>query len=430
MQKASFLEKCSGPLAVITIFSCAVVLCIAYPILTAADVQLGDIWLTVSGIIIIAIVCFLLFLPLMQISSQFIRHQLLSLMLLLVGAYLVGDSYHYFYLGEHLYYEASRLAVLAIRVGEFEVPRNVWLKVGAGIIAWQFLLPVIINALGKLLLAASSLRPIALVSVAIFPVCTFLLLRPHTLKASPLNSVFIWQDLLQHALLEESEAFNQISAGITFGDQDIQKEFTTLQERQKKLAAQEIHSALKPDVVIVTVEGLRYDMLSPQYMPHLTQLSKDFIQLTQHYTTGANTSSGEFGIATGLSTYFFPFYRMHETSPVPYQIFRKLGYDLSYYYSKDMHYDNIFGLLYEKNFAKVINPPEIEYAAWDGELIDEYISRLRKRSSADAPHLDQLRLFSTHFNYYYPPSFEHFLPTLSPDFTISSRKSAQFQQAC
>lgn len=60
-------------------------------------------------------------------------------------------------------------------------------------------------------------------------------------------------------------------------------------------------SAVKPNIVLVTVSGLRYDSISVEKMPKLTALAEHSTQYLNHYSTGNQDNNGLTGIFYGLN---------------------------------------------------------------------------------------------------------------------------------
>jgi hypothetical protein len=64
--------------------------------------------------------------------------------------------------------------------------------------------------------------------------------------------------------------------------------------------------AAKPNIVLILVDSLRYDMLAQETMPKLSAFAKDNIVFNDHWSGGINTRHGVFTLFTGIpGSYWF-----------------------------------------------------------------------------------------------------------------------------
>ena len=57
----------------------------------------------------------------------------------------------------------------------------------------------------------------------------------------------------------------------------------------------------KPNILMITVSGLRYDAISSEKMPKLTEFATSSTQFTNHYSSGNNNNAGLVGLFYGLN---------------------------------------------------------------------------------------------------------------------------------
>lgn len=57
----------------------------------------------------------------------------------------------------------------------------------------------------------------------------------------------------------------------------------------------------KPNILMITVSGLRYDAISSEKMPKLTEFATSSAQFTNHYSSGNNNNAGLVGLFYGLN---------------------------------------------------------------------------------------------------------------------------------
>lgn len=82
------------------------------------------------------------------------------------------------------------------------------------------------------------------------------------------------------------------------------------------------------NVVIVAVDSLRSDVVTPEIMPNLTKIAKGGISFQDHYSSGNATRSGIFGLFYGLPPSYWQAALSSSTSPALMKGFIDAGYDI------------------------------------------------------------------------------------------------------
>lgn len=82
------------------------------------------------------------------------------------------------------------------------------------------------------------------------------------------------------------------------------------------------------NVVIVAIDSLRSDVVTPEIMPNLTKLAKDGIFFQDHYSSGNATRSGIFGLFYGLPPSYWQAALSSSTSPALMNGFIDAVYDI------------------------------------------------------------------------------------------------------
>lgn len=82
------------------------------------------------------------------------------------------------------------------------------------------------------------------------------------------------------------------------------------------------------NVVIIAVDSLRSDVVTPQIMPNLAKIAKDGIYFQDHYSAGNATRSGIFGLFYGLPPFYWQAALSSSTSPALMSGFIDAGYDI------------------------------------------------------------------------------------------------------
>lgn len=82
------------------------------------------------------------------------------------------------------------------------------------------------------------------------------------------------------------------------------------------------------NVVIVAIDSLRSDVVTPEIMPNLTKIAKGGISFQDHYSSGNATRSGIFGLFYGLPPSYWQAALSSSTSPALMNGFIDVGYDI------------------------------------------------------------------------------------------------------
>ena len=82
------------------------------------------------------------------------------------------------------------------------------------------------------------------------------------------------------------------------------------------------------NVVIVAIDSLRSDVVTPEIMPNLTKIAKGVISFQDHYSSGNATRSGIFGLFYGLPPSYWQAALSSSTSPALMNGFIDAGYDI------------------------------------------------------------------------------------------------------
>lgn len=84
----------------------------------------------------------------------------------------------------------------------------------------------------------------------------------------------------------------------------------------------------KPNVLMLTIDSLRADMVDAKTMPFLHQYTEQNQSFTQHYSGGNQFRTGMFSLLYGLQGSYGDARIFNSTSPIMTQSFRQAGYQL------------------------------------------------------------------------------------------------------
>lgn len=90
---------------------------------------------------------------------------------------------------------------------------------------------------------------------------------------------------------------------------------------------------LTPNLILITVSGLRYDAITEQHMPHLAQFAKQSTQFMNHYSSGNTNNTGLTGLFYGLSANYVDSLLSNKTGSVLVEKLKQEQYALGLFSS-------------------------------------------------------------------------------------------------
>lgn len=143
--------------------------------------------------------------------------------------------------------------------------------------------------------------------VGVFLTCTFIathliyawadayLYRPITMQRSnfPLSYPMTARSFLEKHGLLDAERYTQTL------EQEGRLDALKIDYPKNKLKFAPIEQ--KPNILIITVSGLRYDAISTEKMPKLAEFATSSTQFTNHYSSGNSNNAGLVGLFYGLN---------------------------------------------------------------------------------------------------------------------------------
>jgi hypothetical protein len=93
----------------------------------------------------------------------------------------------------------------------------------------------------------------------------------------------------------------------------------------------------RPNVLMVVLESLRHDALTPQWMPNTSALAQTSRVYDRHFSTGNATRYGLFGLLYGLPGGYWSSMLDEQRGSQLLQVLRQQGYDLHLYGSAPMY---------------------------------------------------------------------------------------------
>ncbi len=356
----------------------------------------------------------------------------LSIISLILPLYLIIDDIHFKFMGARLDYNYT-LLLLDGASSDMSPIRLQHFLVGVSAFGLWFLI-ILFSSTSNFSL---SYRNYAIIKCFLIPVLFFTLIIDTAFGAIDqegleLRSKFVWNSSMTFPDPKTNIAHQGFLGDIPFTDEDITKA-AKKRIKESDLALASITSKKtelplhKPNILFLVVESLRSDVFTEEYMPHLYERKDEWMVLENHFSSGANSGSGDFGLITGLNSFYFRDHKALNISPFPFKVLKALGYELSIYFSNSMKYENIYDIFFEPLFDKTVHPEEKSQPEWDIELVNNYLREIPGKNS-NAPWFDFLRIYVTHYGFYYPPDFETYVPTVSSDLKLSCGTLSQFKK--
>lgn len=162
----------------------------------------------------------------------------------------------------------------------------------------------------------------------------------------------------------------------------------------------------RPNVLMVVLESLRHDALTPQLMPHTSALAQDARVFDHHFSTGNATRYGLFGLLYGLPGGYWPSMLDEQRGSQLFQVLGQQGYDLHLYGSAPMYSPEFDRTV----FADVRDqlhqgPSALKSDGRDRAIVGALQQDIRASQAADHPWFGFVFLDSTHAPYHMPEGY-------------------------
>jgi len=166
------------------------------------------------------------------------------------------------------------------------------------------------------------------------------------------------------------------------------------------------------NVLLIVVDSMRYDMLSPETMPETWALGKKAAVFRNHYSGGNCTRFGVFSLFYGLYGNYWFHMLGERRGPVLLDVLKEQGYDLRLFSASKLSFP-------EFNKTCFVEVPRSgiydEPAGTDGALRDRDISEkfmeYLKARDPKKPYFSFIFYDASHGSYDYEPAFEKFKPS-------------------
>jgi len=166
----------------------------------------------------------------------------------------------------------------------------------------------------------------------------------------------------------------------------------------------------RPNVIVLVVEGFRYDMLTPEVVPNLWKFSRENVTFRNHYSGGNGTRMGVFSLLYGLQGTYWHSFLIERKSPVLIDALNDLGYDFKVLSSTKLTYPEFRKTAFVKIPSAVEDDlPGKDTPEKDRLMVTKFIDFLATRKPS-GPFFASMFFNSSHQPYVYPSEFEKFTP--------------------
>jgi uncharacterized protein len=161
----------------------------------------------------------------------------------------------------------------------------------------------------------------------------------------------------------------------------------------------------RPNIVIISIEGARFDMLTPDVMPDLYRWSESNLVFEANYSGGNTTRYGIFGLFYGIYGSYWQHALAEHDGPVLIKSLKQLGYNFRILCCTDLNYP-------EFRRTCFVDVPDAITDKWPGGRIerdrlmpDEFVKFLDENRQ---PFFAFMFFDASHQPYRYPPEHEVF----------------------
>jgi membrane-anchored protein YejM (alkaline phosphatase superfamily) len=164
-------------------------------------------------------------------------------------------------------------------------------------------------------------------------------------------------------------------------------------------------SGPRPNILIVAVEGGRFDMLTPEVMPFLSRWGADNLVFEQNYSAGNTTRYGIFGLIHGIYGTYWQRALAERAGPVLIKSLKQLGYNFRIVCGTSLNYPEFRSTCFVDVLEAVTDNWNTGRVERDRAMTDEFIRFLDQKRT---PFFGFMFYIASHQPYVFPPSHSVF----------------------
>jgi membrane-anchored protein YejM (alkaline phosphatase superfamily) len=178
-----------------------------------------------------------------------------------------------------------------------------------------------------------------------------------------------------------------------------------------------------PNIVIIVVEGLRYDMLDPETMPNLWKFSRANITFRNHYSGGNGSRAGVFSLLYGLQGTYWHSFLIERKSPVLIDSLLSLNYKFKVLSATSLNYPEFRKTAFVRIPGSIDDKHSATGCTRDRIIAEKFFDFL-SRSDPASPFFSFLFFNASHQPYDYPKDFEKFTPVSGREINYAKEMNA------
>lgn len=166
------------------------------------------------------------------------------------------------------------------------------------------------------------------------------------------------------------------------------------------------------NILIIAVEGLRFDMLDPEIMPEVWRFSKEAMVFKNHYSGGNGSRFGIFSLLYGLSGTYWHSFLANRTSPVLIDTLMERNYEFLILSSTRLTFPEFRKTAFVRIPDAITDTFETGLSYERDRIIAERFLEFISKREHKRPFFTFMFFDSSHQPYLYPEGFENFRPVL------------------
>ncbi|HUJ10224.1 MAG TPA: sulfatase-like hydrolase/transferase [Verrucomicrobiae bacterium] len=135
----------------------------------------------------------------------------------------------------------------------------------------------------------------------------------------------------------------------------------------------------RPNVVVIAIEGARWDMLTPQVMPNLYYWGESQLVFDDNYSSGNTTRYGIFGLIYGLDGSYWQSALAEHVGPVMIHTLKQLGYSFRILSCTDLNFPEFRGTAFIDVLDAITDKWDCRRVERDRLMTDRFIEFVNEK---------------------------------------------------
>lgn len=169
------------------------------------------------------------------------------------------------------------------------------------------------------------------------------------------------------------------------------------------------------NILIIAVEGLRFDMLDEEVMPEVSKFSRESLVFRNHYSAGNASRFGIFGLLYAISGTYWHTFLASRVSPVLIDTLIERGYEFMVLSSTRLTFPEFRKTAFVRIPDAITDSFDTELREERDRIITEKFINFLKNRTNERPFFSFMFFDSSHQPFHYPEGFEKFKPALSKE---------------